>query len=72
MTYDIQFTGLPTATKGNKYTTTPSHHSAAFMGQSMSDNEMKLVTASYCSNSWKKNNSAINLVKKLKVILNSQ
>ena len=30
----------------------------------MSDNEMKLVTASYCSNSWKKNNSAINCLKK--------
>ncbi len=54
---------MPKATKQNKYSTTMNHLCDAFIGQTLSENEKKLVTASYCSNSWKKNSSAINCLK---------
>ena len=51
---------MPTPTKNNKYSTKTTHHSVAFLGKFLTENEIKLITASYCSKSWKKNYSAIN------------
>ncbi len=64
------FTGLPSSCTKNKYSTSQNIHSSDFIPSELSADCKKFLTASYSTQTWRKNFSAMNCLRKFGITQN--